>query len=1241
MAETETVGRVKVVVFPDTDGFRRKVEKAIDKAVAGLDKAVEVKPDFDNKHFNKQVRETIDVLKRLDRMRVNPKISEMRKDKYTEELSKRLDGAAESADRLNDNLDDVARNRDTSDWDRFSRKIDSIANDADRRLGRVGEAMDKSLDDSFAKTDKKLKDLADKARNTFENIDFSPTVKIDLSRKETRKRIEEIKKELADLDRTIKIGVTGGLDEDSFRELRRRRDEIQREMRDLHMKADLDSTQAMKRLRELKKAHADVERELRIGVHAEMDEESLKKAEHDYNALQRELDDLDVAIVPDVLYGARKYAQSTLAWLARPRRVRFIPVVDQKALRAVATALAALSGGRMLNKVLKDLWDGVKNLDKSIPKISAVTLAVTSLTSALLAATSNSLSLGGSIATIVPAALALPGIFGGMAIGLTITALAFSDMNKVIPDAVQQWKNLKGTMSDNFWEKAAGPIQRLTDVLMPQIVTGFTHASTAVGAFFGKFANSFVERADGFLVPMFKDLSDSIHIASKYAGDFANIIMTLGEHGAGRLPQLAGWFGDISRKFSNFLTKTSESGQLDEWIDRGIFSMQEFGRVISGASRILYHLSVAAEKAGGSTLTSLADTLHRIGDTVSKPAFQEGMINTFKAAHDAMAAISDNAGPALENFLVKLSDQLTTILPSAGRSLGKLLGGIFDALSQDSVMDSLTGVFKSLEKAIDGITPALPSLGRGFAGLLDVVGSLVEMAGPLLGTALEYIGQIIEKIAPNISAVIDNLGPALTGVVKAAGPGLVKLFEGISDALPGISASIGKVVEAITPLIPKILELAVELLPLWEKGMEVISEILVGVAEALPPVIEHISGMVEKLTAFGNWFNNAPAVGAWFDGLLESIRGTFMVAGVLIETFIGVVKGIGTHIKATFVGAKDWLMGPGKDIIQGLIDGVSEKFSFLWTAFKTGMDLVVTKFKNLLGIKSPSTVFKGFGRNIVQGLINGISEKIAAAKQKITDLKNAIGKVFSNAATYLRSKGDQLISGLRNGISGKVSAAVERVRSLRTSISNVFSNAGSYLVSAGSRLISGLRSGISNMASSAVQAIRNVRSNISGVFSGASSILWNAGYNIMIGLWNGINSMVGAIRSKLQSITSMIPDWKGPAKRDATLLTNAGELIMQSLIDGFQSKFGAVKETLGDLSDDIGGMQFATPDVQVGMSNTNMARSSYRASQSNTAPAAPTGGGGTNVNAKIILPNTDPNAAAFAVAHRLEGLARA
>ena len=66
------------------------------------------------------------------------------------------------------------------------------------------------------------------------------------------------------------------------------------------------------------------------------------------------------------------------------------------------------------------------------------------------------------------------------------------------------------------------------------------------------------------------------------------------------------------------------------------------------------------------------------------------------------------------------------------------------------------------------------------------------------------------------------------------------------------------------------------------------------------------------------------------------------------------------------------IIDTGKQLIKGLWEGIKSQATFVWERLKEWWNDLLGKFKNLLGIHSPSTVFGDIGENLIQGLWDGI-----------------------------------------------------------------------------------------------------------------------------------------------------------------------------------------------------------------------------------------------------------------------------
>ena len=101
----------------------------------------------------------------------------------------------------------------------------------------------------------------------------------------------------------------------------------------------------------------------------------------------------------------------------------------------------------------------------------------------------------------------------------------------------------------------------------------------------------------------------------------------------------------------------------------------------------------------------------------------------------------------------------------------------------------------------------------------------------------------------------------------------------------------------------------------------------------------------------------------------------------------------------------------GRDIVQGLINGMTEKIDDVTSKARSIGNAIITATKNTLKVKSPSRIMIGIGRNVSEGLAMGIKEKenevIAKAAQVsrslITSAKNILSKGTKETVSVISS----------------------------------------------------------------------------------------------------------------------------------------------------------------------------------------------------------------------------------------------
>lgn len=957
-------------------------------------------------------------------------------------------------------------------------------------------------------------------------------------------------------------------------------------------------------------------------IKLKISDESLREMTHELNKWRDNNSPLKIKIEPDVSALSSAATSARLGILTRPRTVSIIPELNNAAVAKVATALAALSGIRVLNNLFEKFSNIIKNLDKSVPIIGTMASAIAGLAGFALSAASNLFSLSASLAQIGPTVALLPGLLGGFAVGIGVTIAALKDFNKEIPEVKATLSELQDVISNNFWEKAKTPIKEMVDTLLPAFRKGVADTATELGGFFGSFATDLGGSLAPALNQMFVDLSSSIKIATGGTQAFADIIATLGKVGTSYLPQLSQWFVNISKQFADFLKAKGENGIKAE-IDEGIQALKDLGGVLYNVYGILSGVARAATEAGGTSLGSLNQALAGIHKTVDSPGFQSGLVDVFKAAHQAMDNIATQSGPAVENLFKQLGSLLTTVLPQAGDIIGKALGGIADALSQPAVTQGITALFTGLEGAVDALLPALQPVGQLLGALMQVVAAMLPVFAQLVSAAVIPLAGALSQLAPMITPIITLLGGALTQAFQTLGPIIQQLvpvvgqalgtaFQFLATLLPPIAAIFGQIlaaamplaqafITALAPILPvlasalktvlsalqPIVQVALQIItavitPLLPMLSAIIQQFLPPLADAIKRVLEAIQPVLDALLAVVNFL--MPILVPVIQFIIEILAGALVAAvngvGLVFEGLVEIVKGAWDII----VGAIQIAWGLIKGLFTGnfstLKDGWNTFWSGIWNFVKGIWDTILGALEVFLNV----------------GIIGAAGKGLKAIGALFKAGWKAVGEIFTGAFSAIRGYISVFFTGARGLVSDGLAA-----------IGRFFTSAWSSIKSTATSALGKLVSTVGEWIGKAVTKVKELPGKAKSALGSLGSTLLEAGKSLIKGFISGITSMFGAVKSKLGSLTSKLTSWKGPESLDRVLLVGAGQLVIDGFIKGLESRYDAVRKSLSGLTADVGNTEIGVPSVgQIGVSGGV-------SSAVNAGLASSTGGGSTKV----------------------------
>ncbi|WP_406735349.1 hypothetical protein OG508_28050 [Streptomyces sp. NBC_01108] len=502
-----------------------------------------------------------------------------------------------------------------------------------------------------------------------------------------------------------------------------------------------------------------------------------------------------------------------------------------------------------------------------------------------------------------------------------------------------------------------------------------------------------------------------------------------------------------------------------------------------------------------------------------------GLVQIGAAAAPAFERVSKAGGSAMDRLSVKIDKALKSggmesaingaidLLGQLGRVIGNvsaIFGNLIKGLSQGN------GLFGTLEKITGALkdATATPGFQRALQALSQTMGVLTSTVAPLLAQALGVLGPVIEALAGPTQQLVRALGDALGKILKSLGPVLVQLAD-----------SFGTLVVALLPIITLFGDLIANLLPA-----------LTPLFKALGDVFVELTPLIAQL---------AKNIGAQLQPLLQALP---EILNTLLPPFVELIGAVLPPLVEILA-----LLTPG---LADLSRGFAELFVALAPLIAEVLNLGVALAQEL----APTIV------PLLLPAIKLFTLAMKAFAFSVTDF----------VAPALRA----VIMVLKGDFKGAADLALATARNLDAKVSEAFGNLvqkvrlrlGEFVIALQQKVKDGalqFTQGVNRMASDAVAKVRDLPNRIRGALGNLGSLLYSAGANIIQGLIDGIRSNIPSVQGVLSGLTNMIPEWKGPRRKDATLLTPAGRLIMQGLIKGITATTPALRSSLKAVTADL------------------------------------------------------------------------
>lgn len=341
----------------------------------------------------------------------------------------------------------------------------------------------------------------------------------------------------------------------------------------------------------------------------------------------------------------------------------------------------------------------------------------------------------------------------------------------------------------------------------------------------------------------------------------------------------------------------------------------------------------------------------------------------------------------------------------------------------------LAGVFR------DKVIPAIQAVADFFGGLSErtktiaiIVGVAVAALGPMI-TVLGTLATAIGFVLSPIGLVVVAIAGLVAGAIYA-----YKHFEGfrkvVDDTFKTISTSarmaFGWLKEnwkQIVDVITQPLQIAVGFV---QRHFNTIKGIFESTFQVIKGIVQVFAGLFT-----GDW-------GRMWEGVKNIVAG----AGKLI---IGQIKLLVGLIWDTFKGLPGMMLQLGKNIVEGLWNGMLSMGGWLMDKMKGWASGIVNGIKGFFGISSPSKVMAELGVNVSEGLAIGIEKGSRLVEQTSSKLVkktlNAAVKQAKNAQKVFDTIRDAAVKSL-DEMKDKAQTVIDFAKGISDSMKSVGSITG-------------------------------------------------------------------------------------------------------------------------------------------------------------------------------------------------------
>ena len=314
-----------------------------------------------------------------------------------------------------------------------------------------------------------------------------------------------------------------------------------------------------------------------------------------------------------------------------------------------------------------------------------------------------------------------------------------------------------------------------------------------------------------------------------------------------------------------------------------------------------------------------------------------------------------------------------------------------------SIWTSISAVVSTFVNAVRTVIVTILDLIKGdWQGAWDTVKGFFE-------TTWDGIVSFFTPVIENVKTIINNALNAISSWWNSVWTAISGFFTNIWNA---IVSTVTQKVDAVRSVVQNVINAVSSWWNgVWSSISGFLSSIWNGMVNSVSNRVNSVRNTISNvLSSIRNTWNSvwnsvSGFLNGIWNGMVNAVGGAVGRIGGQVGRIWGVVTG-------ALSGAGNWLYNTGRQIIQGLINGIGGAFGWLRRTITNLGSSVVSWAKSVLGIHSPSRVFRDeIGQNIAKGMGLGIERGQQTVHDAMSFLYDEIDPSKTDAGVNVTARG--------------------------------------------------------------------------------------------------------------------------------------------------------------------------------------------------------------------------------------------